>query len=123
GGDVRRGGGARAGRAFARTGVGGLLFGPPLLFLFWGLLRSVREELERAPEASSRMLLGMTVMLTGAVGLETLSNFIAPGSVLDVLEVFLEEVLEMIGTTIILWGACELLAAYRFAFSLERTGR
>src|SRR5262249_21369637 len=116
-------GGDRAGTAVARTGAGGLRLGPALLFLFWGLLRSVREELERAPEASSRMLLGMTVMLTGAVGLETLSNFIAPGSVLDVLEVFLEEVLEMIGTTIILWGSCELLAAYRFAFSLERTGR
>jgi len=118
--DVLLPGGDRAGTAFARTGLWGLLLGPPLLLLFWGLLRSVRDELERAPEAASKMLLGMIIMLTGAVGLETLSNFIAPDSVLDVLEVFLEEVLEMIGATIILWGGCELLAAYRLTFSLDR---
>lgn len=101
-------GGDRASTPFARTGIWGLLLGPPFLLTYCVL---VRLALRTRSMGRTKLVLGMVVMLLGATGLETASNFVAPGSWLDVTEVFLEEVLEMIGATVVFWGACELFAA------------
>ena len=42
-------------------------------------------------------------------GIETLTNFITPGSVFGVLQVLSEEFCEMLGGTIVLWGSYELV--------------
>ena len=56
--------------------------------------------------------MGAIVFVTAAAGVESLSNFVdAHGTAARAL-VLLEEVGEMIGATIMLWGACGLMRSH-----------
>lgn len=67
------------------------------------------------------MLLGMAVFLGGALGIEAMSNFVADfDSAHGVLQVVSEEVCEMLGATIVVWGSYQLLQRYRFALHLDK---
>jgi hypothetical protein len=50
--------------------------------------------------------------MAGALGIETLRNFVVRGSGAYAAEVVAEELLEMLGVTILLWGCLDLLRAY-----------
>jgi hypothetical protein len=67
-----------------------------------------------------KLLLGMAVTLAGAAGVETLTNFTVPGSAYGMLQVLAEEMAELLGATIVLWGSYDLLAEHRFALKLDR---
>ena len=50
----------------------------------------------------------MGTMLFGAVGAEALSNLVVEGTSMGLAQVVVEELLEMVGATIALWGSYEL---------------
>lgn len=105
---------------FSRTGIWMFVIGVPFLAFFVVLILSIRSYFQRAPGALVKVCLGMALSLAGALGVETVRNFVAPNSVHDVLQVFSEELCEMLGSTIVLWGSYELLYKHGFALRLDR---
>ena len=51
-----------------------------------------------------RLIAGVAVMLIGAVGVDFLANFVEFGSPPAIGLIYIEESLEMIGGTLVLWG-------------------
>jgi hypothetical protein len=96
------------------------VIGVPFLVFFVALIFSVWSYFQRAPSALVKVLLGMAITLAGAIGIETLTNFVARNSVYNVLQIFSEELCEMLGATIVLWGSSELLYRHGFVFKLDR---
>jgi hypothetical protein len=111
---------SRENTLFSRTGIWMFAVGLPFVALFVLLIRSVRTYFRRAPGALAKICLGLAIMLTGAIGIETLCNFVTPNSGSHVLQVFSEELCEMLGSTVVFWGSYELLCRHGFALQLER---
>ncbi|MEX0803126.1 MAG: hypothetical protein WD688_07405 [Candidatus Binatia bacterium] len=105
---------------FSRTGIWMFLIGVPFLALFIALILSLRTYFRGAPGALVKMLLGMAIFLAGAIGIETLANFVVPRSLYFMIQVFSEELCEMLGSTIVLWGSYELLYRHGFAYRLDK---
>jgi hypothetical protein len=116
--DVLLPGGARDNTLIRETGIWMFVIGVPFIALFVALISSIRIYFQRAPDALVKISLGMLIMLAGSVGFETLTNFVARGSMYGVLQVLSEELCEMVGGTIVLWGSYELLLMHGFAFWL-----
>jgi hypothetical protein len=114
---------SRKNTLFPRTGIWMFVIGIPFLALFVALILSIRSYFQRAPSAFIKMLFGLAIMMVGAIGIETFDNFVAPTSVYGVLRVFLEEVCEMLGGTVVLWGSYELLYRHGVAFPCWQNGR
>jgi hypothetical protein len=113
-------GGSRANTLFIKTGIWMFLLGVPFAAFVAGLMISIRTYFRRTPGALVKLCLGLAVTLVGAVGIETLSNFTTRGSAYAMLQVLTEEVCELLGSTIILWGSYELLAEHRFEIKIDR---
>lgn len=114
-------GASRTGTVFSRTGIWMFVIGMPFLAFFVGLILSIRTYFQRAPGALVKILLGMAIMLGGAIGIEIFMNVVTPGSGYAALQVLSEELGEMLGSTIVLWGSYELLDRHGFAVQLDRT--
>jgi len=116
--------GSRQNTPFKETGIWMALLGIPFVVLLSALTLSVRGYLQQAPGAFFKIVLGMLVMLTGAMGFETLSNFTDEGSGAwyDIAEVFVEETCENLGATIVLWGSLQLLIQQGFELRINRPG-
>lgn len=82
------------------------LLGIPFIIFFTVLVFLVRKQLSERPSSVLRLAAGMAILLTGALGVEVLSNFAENG--LFIAEVVLEEGLEMLGASLILWSAYEV---------------
>lgn len=108
----------RANTPFFHTGIWMFVLGLPFLVLFAALIYSMRIYFRRTPGALVRMLGGMAVMLGGSIGIETLHNFVDSDSILGALQIAAEEMCEMLGATLILWGSYELLRGHGLAWSL-----
>ena len=104
--------GDRADTMLPFTGIWVIVLGIPVLLMFVGLIRYARAFFAARPEAASKMITGVLLLLAGAVGVESLANFLPVQSAAHDLEVFLEELLEMVGVTVILWGVVDLLHAH-----------
>jgi hypothetical protein len=111
--------GGRSESPLPQTGLWVVLVGLPFIVLMSILLRYLRPYFDRARTAFRRIGLGMAVMLAGAIGIESLSNLVAEGSAAAALQIFSEELMEMVGATIVVWGSYEWLTQYGFAFVLE----
>ena len=100
---------------FRTTGTWMFVIGIPFLASFLLLMNSVKKFFLGQKYAFTKILVGMTIFLTGALGVEILSNFIQNKFYL-IIQHFFEELLEMVGLTIIFWGFYYLmdLRAYRF---------
>lgn len=107
--DVLLAEGTRAGTMFQETGIWTLVVGLPFLLIFLLWVRSVRKQISM-PSAVSKLVTGMGIMLAGALGCELLSNFI--GKSLQVVELVLEEGLEMMGATVMMWAVYDLAVQY-----------
>lgn len=118
--DVLLPGADRANTPFFHTGIWMFVLGVPFLALFAALIFSIRIYFQRTPGALVRMLAGMAVMLGGSIGIETLHNFVDPESIYGVLQIAAEELCEMVGATLVLWGSYELLRGHGFAWNLDR---
>jgi hypothetical protein len=91
------------------TGVWIFVLGIPLLIALalvaWAVSRPLREH----RSAAIKIGVGMIVVFTGALGVEALSNLVDPGSISAILQVLVEETLEMVGATTVVWGCYELV--------------
>lgn len=105
--------GTREGTAVAQTGIWFVALGVPAAILIGALVLGARPVLREPPGAFAKMTLGFAMILLGGVLLEALSNVLDPDSLVGFLEVGLEEMLEMFGTTLILWAGLECLPTWR----------
>lgn len=87
---------------------------------FSALVYSLRHPLLAARGALYKMSSGVVIMLSGALGVETISNFVAIDETAGVFTVFFEEGLETFGATVVLWGSYELLAGHGFRIVQEK---
>lgn len=113
-------GGSRAGTPFSQTGIWTFVIGLPFLAFFVALILSLRVYFLRAPGAFAKLLLGMMTALAGSTGIEVLQNFAVPGSFYGALQIVSEELCEMMGATIILWGSLEILQGAGLVWRLDR---
>lgn len=101
--------GPRSESVFSVTGVWFLVLGVPFalatVVAFIGLL----PELRRSKRGLTKLVIGMAAFLAGAIGLEAVSNLPESGSTIAGLQVLFEESLELFASTLVLWGAYELL--------------
>ena len=97
---------------FAQTGFWMLICAPLFLgglaLIGWG----ARRYLIGRRSIVATLVIGAIVFVAAAAGVESLSNFVEPHGIGARALVLLEEVGEMIGATIMLWGTCELLRSH-----------
>lgn len=111
--DILLPGGTREATALNRTGIWVLLIGVPASILVAGLLVGARQSLRSAPGSFEKMIVGIAMLLVGAIGVEALSNFADEASTSGVLFVYVEESLEMVGVSIVVWAGVEYLSRNR----------
>mgnify|MGYP003575294215 CR=1 FL=1 len=116
--DILLPGGSRTNTMVPETGIWMLVIGGPFLAAFVWLIFSIRPYFQGNRNALIKLFVGMLITLSGALGFETLTNFVVPGSMYGILRVFSEEFCEIVGGTVVLWGSYELLLAHGFALSL-----
>lgn len=95
---------------FRITGIWMFLIGVPGVAVLLALLWRVEHELGAL--ATGLFVTGLLVLAAGAIGFETLSNFVVPESGSYSVVVFFEELLEMVGGTFMLWGTLEALRSH-----------
>lgn len=87
------------------TGVWPLVLGPALLLVFAVLLAGAWPILRRRRGATARLGIGLLLLVATGAGLELGMNVVDPSSARHGLLTFLEEMGEMLGATLMLWGA------------------
>ena len=102
-------GGTRAGTALPETGIWFIVVGVPFVVAIIALFATIRPYLRRPSGALARIVVGLALLVSGATGGDFVANFLDPGSPAAILEILVEEMLEMVGATVILWGGVELL--------------
>lgn len=112
-------GGTRSSSPFRVTGIWMFVVGGPFVALVLALGAWLSPYVSGAPAAAQRIGIGMVVMLSGALGIETLSNFVVPESMWATVEIAAEEFVEMVGATLVLWGGLDLLTAHGLAIRLD----
>ena len=100
-------GGDRKNTAFRETGIWMFVIGLPAVGTIGSLFWYARSYLRIVPAALSRCIAGLVIFASGAMGMETLGNFVE-GSAFTV-AIAAEELGEMLGITTVLWGILELL--------------
>ena len=101
----------REGTLFAEGGAWMMLLVPAAIVgpaVLWRL--GLRDYLRAAPVAALRMGLGLGLFVAGAAGVELLRG-VSVGAWWHPLQVLLEEGLEFLGATLILWGVLDLARA------------
>lgn len=117
--DVLLPGGHRRNTWFWYTGVYMFLVGIPFLVFLLVLIRSLSGYFGRVPGVTRKYLLGAVLLMGGASGVELVSNFVPVQSAAHVVQVFFEELLEMLGVTVWLWATHDLLLAHGFKVELR----
>lgn len=92
---------------FSETGIWMFIVGIPFIGIFLWLMYSMKEIFADKLGALTKLITGMTVMLLGAIGIETFSNFVEGGGLIA--EVTVEEGLEMVGITIMIWAMYDVV--------------
>ena len=97
---------------FVETGFW-MLFCAPLFLVAIGLLAiGARRYLWGRKSVAMKFAAGIAIFIVAAAGVEALSNFATPHGAAARGLVLLEEMGEMLGATVILWGVCELLRGH-----------
>ena len=98
--------------AFAQTGFWMLICAPLFLgglaLIGWG----ARRYLLGRRSIVVTLVIGAIVFVAAAAGVESLSNFVEPHGIGARALVLLEEVGEMLGATVMLWGTCDLICSH-----------
>lgn len=110
----------RRGTAFALTGFWGVAIGIPCLIAAVGLVLSARRLFPTSPRAYRKVLLGSIIFISAAAGVDAVQNVVAPATPLYVITTHAEEFLELLGSTLVLWGAWDLLISLNCAIYLDR---
>jgi hypothetical protein len=106
--------GTRVDGPFHRTGIWMFVVGIPVLAIFAVFLRGAATRLRRAPGAFLRIAIGLAVVAVGAMIFDLLGNLSLGGE--GEWRVIVEEGLELVGSTVVLWGSLELLHAHGLRF-------
>lgn len=117
--DIFLPGGTRARTIFSTTGIWMFLLGIPFLVFMLGLIYSLKKYLGGKLPVVVKLLAGLLIFVGSATGIETISNFVQPASAGHIIQIFCEELGEMIGGTFFLWAADELLATTGFSLFSE----
>lgn len=117
--------GSRQGSALWSTGLWPFLVGIPAIAAMVTVVRGTRHIfLARAPGALVLAIVGFIVMFTGALAVELVANLLPAGSPrgggLFLAQVEVEELMEMVGVTLITWSAWSLLVVYGFELRLPQ---
>lgn len=112
-------GDTRANTFFKNTGIWMFLLGGPLLGVLGWTGWSLRHQFSVAPRMLPLFTTGILIFMGGALGVEAVSNTASNNSNFYFALVFLEELLEMTGATVILWSSYELLAGMGFFLGWE----
>ena len=110
GSDIFLPGGDRDDSFFPETGIWMFLIGLPFLALFLLWAYSIKQVFSEKLFTLKKLVIGMCILLFGALVIESLSNFVDNG--LLVAEITIEEGLEMIGATVILWAVYDMALEY-----------
>lgn len=120
-------GGDRKATSFRETGIWVFVLGIPVFSACLLALRSLRKYFASPPHLYKKISLGLFIYFGGAIGIETLSNMVDANTLGYMIETSFEELFEMVGVTVLLWAALDLLSAYGFALHLDpvegRTGK
>jgi hypothetical protein len=109
-GDLLLPGGTRHGSWLPHTGFWMFQMGIPFAVFCWWLLRRAEARLPACSRGYRLLGLGMLIFLVGANGWEILSNYVYQQPDYYAIEAFAEELSEMTGATVMLWGALQLAA-------------
>lgn len=101
-------GGDRTATPFPRTGIWMFLLGVPFIAILWTLIAAVRPFMANDRGALAKIVVGMVVMLSGSLIVEIFINLFERDSAGATIQIFVEELLEMLGATIVLWGSYQL---------------
>lgn len=104
--------GDRSETIFERTGLWFIAIGLPFVALFGLLLVTSYKTLEVVPNTIFYLAAGMATLLTGALGVEAITNLLGAGAFYSVGVAF-EEGLEMVGGSILLWTGCNFLLQHK----------
>ncbi len=99
--------GERENTMFSETGIWMFAIGIPAIGVIALLFHYAASRLRLPRPACKKYLAGLAVFAAGAMGAETVSNFVEGTG--DILCIAAEESLEMFGVTILLYGSIELL--------------
>ena len=98
--------------AFEETGFWMLICAPLFLSALALLGLGARRFLRGRRAVVMKLVLGAAIYVVAAAGVEALSNFVVPQGTGARVLVLLEEVGEMIGATVMLWGVLELMKSH-----------
>lgn len=93
---------------FPSTGVTVILFGIPFAVAVVLLFVRLRPLLGDAGGPFLKLVVGMAAVLVGAVGVDALSNLVVPTSTIAGIAVLVEEMLELGGATLVIWGGYDI---------------
>ena len=113
--DILLPGGTRQHTMFWSTGIWMFLLGPPFFLFMLGLIFSLKKYLGGRPEVITKLYTGLLIFIGAAAGVEFLANAVPNESAGHIIEIFCEELGEMIGETFFLWAAYALLQSYNFS--------
>lgn len=100
--------GSRANTPFQETGIWIFLVGIPFILFFLWWVYQLRKKLVGYGFEIKMMVTGVFLLLSGALGVELISNFLH-GSAAQAVGILLEEGLEMLGATVIFWAVLKML--------------
>ena len=100
--------GSRANTPFQETGIWIFLVGIPFILFFLWWVHQLKRKLAGYGVEIRIMVTGVFLLLSGALGVELISNFLY-GSAAQTVGILLEEGLEMLGATMIFWAVLKML--------------
>jgi hypothetical protein len=107
-------GASRDATAFHHTGLWFVVVGVPFIVVMVIVLRKLWAALDAVPCTPRRLVLGLALLLCGALMIEALGNFTFPPEGMEgnafarslyLYSVVMEEGIEMIGSSVLLWGS------------------
>lgn len=99
--------GGKAGTEFSHTGYWPILVGPPAVVAIGYVVWLSMSFLSGVRGATARFIWSFAVLFSGAIGVELLNN-LGVSAIRPFVEV-LEEGLEMVGGSLLVWSACDLM--------------
>ena len=104
--------GSRENTPFHETGIWMFLVGIPFLIFFLLWVYGLRKKLAGYANEINMLVVGVLLLLLGALGFELLYNFLY-GSSTQIVLIALEEGLEMLGATVVFWAVLTMLKKKR----------
>jgi hypothetical protein len=114
--------GTRASTPLGATGIWPFVIGIPVILLFAVLIRMMRRLLLPSTRlARRRLVTGLVILFSGALLAELALN-VAARTELAFAQTAIEELLEMIGVTFIVWSGYEFVRSYGFVLVAKEPG-